>query len=486
MNLRIWPSRLRRTQLRTRVLAGVLAVTLAALASFGYAAVTALHQYLLANTDASLKTVLARYESVTDQVTQKSDQGSSKYGSGSGSGPRPGASIPAFLDQYCVQFETSQGQLQELMGGDAELVPLLPSDLTTLAARHGTQTVMSSSGNTQLLLMAASGPGGTLIVTTSLESVSSIMSRLTVIVIVGTLAAGLVVFAGAGLVIRRGLRPVQAMAATADKITAGDLTIRVNAGEPETEVGHLADALNGMLARIQTAVDEREASEQAVRQFFADTSHELRSPLASLRANAELYQQGALSRRAQVDEAMRRITSEARRMGTLVDDMLRLARIDQHPSQERKPVDLTALITECADRARIASPDRTWHICIAPGLATTGEEEMLHRAIDNLLANIITHTLPGTTATILGTASEGTITIKVSDDGPGVDAGQLPRIFDRFYRAPAQMSTPGSGLGLAIVAAIATAHHGTVEAALNSPRGLRVTLTLPKRDLLSV
>jgi two-component system, OmpR family, sensor kinase len=477
MNLRIWPSRLRRTQLRTRVLAGVLAITLAALASFGYAAVTALRQYLLGNTDASLQTVLTQYEPLIDQDPAKHNTGSEAS---------TGTSIPAFLDEYYVQLKVRHGQPQDIVRGDFKLVPSIPSDLATLAARHGAQTVMSNGGNTQLLLTAASGPGGTLIVTTSLENVDSTMDRLTVIVIVGTLAAGLVVFAGAGLVIRRGLRPVQAMAATADKITAGDLTIRVNAGEPETEVGHLAAALNGMLARIQAAVDEREASEQAVRQFFSDTSHELRSPLASLRANAELYQQGALSRRAQVDEAMRRIASEARRMGTLVDDMLRLARLDQHPSQERKPVDLTALITECADRARIASPDRTWHIRIAPGLGTTGEEEMLHRAIDNLLANIITHTPPGTTATIDGTTSEGTITIEVSDDGPGVDASQLPRIFDRFYRAPAQTRTLGSGLGLAIVAAIATAHHGTVEATLNYPRGLSVTLTLPEGDLLSV
>jgi two-component system, OmpR family, sensor kinase len=477
MSLRTWPSRLHRTQLRTRVLVGVLAVTLAALASFGYAAVTTLDQYLLGSTSTNLKNVFTQYERLVD-VNQ--------VGNAGGSGVAPGTSIPPFLDEYYVRLTTFRGQTNNLVGGDPDLVPSLPGDLTSLAARHGAQSVMSVNGKTELLLMAASGPGGTLIATTSLESVNSTMGRLTVIVIVGTLAAGLVVFAGVGLVIRRGLHPLQAMAATADKITAGDLTVRVDAGEPETEVGHLAATLNGMLARIQAAMDEREASEQAVRQFLADTSHELRTPLAALRANAELYQQGALPRRWQVDEAMKRIVLEARRMGALVDDMLRLARLDQRPSQDSKPVDLTVLITECATRARIASPDRTWHTHIAPGLATMGEEEMLRRAIDNLLANIITHTPPGTTVTIGGTASEGTIVIEVSDDGPGVDARQLSRIFDRFYRTPAQAHTPGSGLGLAIVAAIATAHHGTVKATLNFPRGLRVTLTLPERDLLSV
>ena len=93
-----------------------------------------------------------------------------------------------------------------------------------------------------------------------------------------------------------------------------------------------------------------------MRRFFADASHELRNPLASLRANAELYQQGALGSREQVDEAMRRIDLEARRMSGLVDDMLRLARLDQHPDQRRDLVDLTALVGKCVERAQVADP----------------------------------------------------------------------------------------------------------------------------------
>lgn len=475
MTLMTWPRRLRRTRLRTRVLAGVLGVTLAALAIFGYAAVTALHQYLLGNTAANLKAVLTPYEPLIAHASQSPSGHSSGGGAAS-----PSLSLPAFLDQYYVQLQSPKGRTLELVQGDSSLVPALPGNLSRVAAHRGAETVPSRSGGGDLLLTAVAGPGGTLVATTSVQSIDSTMSRLTDIVIAGTLAAGLVVFAGAGLVIRRGLRPVQVMAATAGKITAGDLTTRVTAGEPETETGHLAAALNGMLDRIQAAVDEREASEQAVRQFLADTSHELRTPLASLRANAELYQQGALTRRAQVDEVMARIAAEARRMGALVDDMLRLVRLDQHPSQDRKPVDLAVLIAECADRARLASPDRTWRTCTGPGLIVEGEEEMLRRAIDNLLANVITHTPPGTSTAVAGTASADTVTVEVSDDGPGVDPSQLPRILDRFYRAPGPARPPGSGLGLAIVAAITAAHDGTVKATLNHPHGLRVTLTLPR------
>jgi two-component system, OmpR family, sensor kinase len=230
---------------------------------------------------------------------------------------------------------------------------------------------------------------------------------------------------------------------------------------------------------------EREASQEATRRFFADASHELRTPLASLRANAELYQQGALTERPQVDEAMRRITLEATRMSGLVDDMLRLARLDQRPSQDEEPVDLSEVLRGCVARARVADPQRTWRATIDPGLTMEGDEELLRRAADNLLANISTHTTEGTRATIRAEENEGTIVVEVSDDGPGVPAAELSRLFDRFYRASAPSARPGSGLGLAIVTAVAAAHGGTTEARLNQPHGLRITLTVPATRTVS-
>jgi signal transduction histidine kinase len=128
---------------------------------------------------------------------------------------------------------------------------------------------------------------------------------------------------------------------------------------------------------------------------------------------------------------------------------------------------------------RIADPQRTWRATIDPGLVMEGDEELLRRAADNLLANVSTHTPAGTAATILAEESDGTVVVEVSDDGPGVPAGEVPRIFDRFYRAPAPSARPGSGLGLAIVTAVAATHGGTTHAALNQPHGLRITLTLP-------
>jgi two-component system OmpR family sensor kinase len=480
----------RRPQLRTRVLAGVLLITVVALVAFDAAAVTALRRYLLSQTDSRLQTVLSLYRPVQVGMRSQVPQVSRVPGAHRLApaqvranwviaGPRLRLSPPV-LAQYYVGFVSVHGR-RGFVVGNPRLVPQLPPGLQVFAAGPRVQTVTSVGGTTQLRLrvMPVPASSGALVAATSLAAVNSTVGRLELILIIGSAVAGLLVAVGVSWVMRRGLRPIETMAAQADRITAGDLTDRVSPQDPATEVGRLGAALNGMLTRIEAAIRDREASQELTRRFFADASHELRTPLASLRANAELYQQGALARRPQVDETMRRIALEAQRMSRLVDDMLRLARLDQHPDQQHDLVDLTGLVHGCAERAQIADPRRTWREQIAAGLVATGDEELLRRAVDNLLANVCAHTPAGTVATITAAERDGNITVEVRDDGPGVPADRLPHIFDRFYRATAPPPRPGSGLGLAIVTAIAAAHQGTAEAALNPPHGLRVTLTLP-------
>jgi two-component system OmpR family sensor kinase len=515
----------RRAQLRTRVLAGVLAVTVIALVAFDFAAVGALRRYLLGHTDAQLQTVLGLYRPTTITLPPSGNwtykgkpvravferrlptlrlaprMPANVHQTAGGPPPSPGGPrvqqvisgprfrVPApILAQFGVGLVSGKSP-REFVSGNPGLIPRIPPSqlLRLLAANHGGQDVISADRGGTLRLGAIREPGGFLYATTSLSDVSSTVDHLELILAIASVAVGLLVAGGIGLVLRRGLRPIERMAGQADKITAGDLTERVRPQDPGTEVGRLGAALNGMLTRIEASVSEREASQELTRRFFADASHELRNPLASLRANAELYQQGALREPQQVDEAMRRIAHEAQRMSALVDDMLRLARLDQHPGQHVEPVDVTALVTECAERAEITDPVRAWHTDITPGLSSTGDEELLRRAVDNLLANVRAHTPGHTTATLTATECNGSITIEVSDDGPGVSPDQLARIFDRFYRSgPGQGCPPGSGLGLAIVNAVATTHNGTAQASLNDPHGLRITLTLPASGAAAV
>jgi two-component system, OmpR family, sensor kinase len=546
-----------RPRLRTRVLVGVLAVTLAALAAFDVAAVAALRGYLIGRTDSQLQDVLALYKPfmgpgkvlrsrtiargqdavvlsgrhgaertrvparcsaakmpvaethakpLPGQPELVPKPGTSVPNEGTIAGPRVEVDVP-ILEQYFVGFVTHAGDrptlsrlgsasaprasarrpsdpqdavaVSGLVQGNPGLTPRLPANLAAVAAHRAAISVPGRTGNAQLRLLAVNEAGGTLVATTSLAGVTRTTGQLELILVIGSAAAALLAGLGATLVMRRGLRPIETMAAQADAITAGDLTDRVSPHDTRTEVGRLGAALNGMLARIDAAIGEREASQQATRRFFADASHELRTPLASLRANAELYQQGALRDGPQAGEAMRRIALEAQRMSALVDDMLRLARLDQPPQGRHDPVDLTRLVAECAARAQVADPQRAWHSHVAEDLATAGDEELLRRALDNVLANVSGHTPAGTAATITAARRDGTVVIEVSDDGPGVPGESLPRIFERFYRAAAPSHRPGSGLGLAIVAAIAAAHHGTAAATANRPHGLRVTLTLP-------
>jgi two-component system, OmpR family, sensor kinase len=477
--------RIRPIRLRTQVLAGVLSITLLALAAFDIAAISALHRYLVGRTDSNLRATLTTIQPQLELMVAAASAGG-----------RYPVAIPGAYDIAFVPAGRSQPVILEHGAGMVPVIPRVvaypppPRPLKYMpgaAIRSRASSKNAFTVQTIYRVQTVTFPAGTLVAGASLKDVNATVNRFRLIAIIGSTAVGLLIFGGVVLVMRRGLRPIEIMAAQADRITAapvidGCLAHRVGHADSRSEVGRLGAALNEMLTRIEADVAEREASQELMRRFFADASHELRTPLASLRANAELYQQGALPERAQVDEAMRRIALESQRMSRLVDDMLRLARLDQHPAREQEPVDLAELIEACVDDARIADPSRTWRADVVGDLTTSGKEELLRRAIDNLLANVRAHTPAGTTATVTADVSHAEIVIEVSDDGPGVPEDQLARVFDRFYRAGAPASRPGSGLGLAIVAEIAAVHGGTATATANDPHGLRVTLNLPVQE----
>jgi two-component system OmpR family sensor kinase len=491
-------------------MAGVVLITLVALAAFDIGAVTIMKRDLLGQTDGSLQSALQEsLPAVQEALSSVPAKGTgaaraeirvkpAKQAIRANGGPRFALPVSTFN----ITFVAADGKQVWIQGGgnNQGTSMLLARVTSALAASPGVETVPTAAiGGGPLRGESVRVDSGTLVAVTSLSQVEQTIDYIGLVVAAGSGIVLIVVGLGVYLVLRRGLRPVEAMAGQADAITAGDLTQRVSTRHPRSEVGRLGIAVNGMLGRIEASVEERAAGERQARRFFADASHELRTPLASLRANAELYTLGAVTGGAELDEVMRRITLEAKRMSGLVDDMFRLARLGAHPVQAHQPVDLTSLINSCAERAVVAAPGHAWRADVAPGLRVVGDEELLRRAVDNLITNVRVHTPDGTVAVIFaagssGDSSEGSsegssggglagsrVVIEVSDDGPGVLDDQLPHIFERFYRAGAA-SRPGSGLGLAIVSEIAKAHGGRARAASDDGAGLRVTLDLPRLD----
>jgi two-component system OmpR family sensor kinase len=322
------------------------------------------------------------------------------------------------------------------------------------------------------VLATGLGPGqGTLLVATPLAEVAATLHRLVIVeVVVGAIVL-LAVAALALWLVRVGLRPLAGIGETAGAIAAGDLSRRVEPAENRTEVGRLGLALNSMLAQIEAAFQERQASEDRLRRFVADASHELRTPLTSIRGYAELFRRGAESRPEDLAMAMGAIEAQASRMGVLVDDLLLLARLDQGRPLEREPVDLGRIAADAVATATAIEPDRPIDLEAARPAPLLGDEGRLRQVVDNLLDNVRVHTPAGTPVRVTVETGDQDVLLSVADEGPGVPPDVAPRMFERFYRGDPARSreTGGAGLGLAIVSAIVQAHGGAVS--VESPDG---------------
>ena len=303
-----------------------------------------------------------------------------------------------------------------------------------------------------------------------------------------TAGALVLALAGGWWLVRLGLRPLEDVERTADSIAAGDLDQRVPGADQATEVGRLARALNVMLERIQAAFSARVASEsrlrqneQHLRQFVADASHELRTPIAAVSAYAELFERGGSEHSDDLPRIVSGIRTETARMDRLVNDLLTLARLDEGVPMEMAPVELVSLVSDAVRTAAAVGPEWPVQFSAARPVEVTGDKDRLRQVLDNLLANVRAHTPEGTTATVHVDQVGDQAQIEVRDTGPGMPDEDARRVFERFYRAdPARARTRGgSGLGLSIVAAIVTAHGGTVSAVSTPGEGLVVTRADP-------
>jgi two-component system OmpR family sensor kinase len=298
----------------------------------------------------------------------------------------------------------------------------------------------------------------------------------------------------ARLLVARRLRPLDEIAATATAIAAGDLNRRVPVAAPparaaRTEVGRLSVAVNGMLARIQSALAARARSEERMRVFVADASHELRTPLTSIRGYTQLLRTGVVDPQRRPD-VLRRVDDEATRMAAIVDGLLYLARLDAEPRLRREPVDLAVVVRDSVADALAAEPLRTITLDSPAHHLVIGDEDALRQVLANLMANVRAHTPVDAPARVELVVGDAEVTVTVTDTGPGIAVEDTARIFDRFHRVAPGAGTAdgsgsggsgpgGSGLGLAIVAAAVAAHGGQVGVRAGPGTGVAVWFTLP-------
>jgi two-component system OmpR family sensor kinase len=301
-----------------------------------------------------------------------------------------------------------------------------------------------------------------------------------------------VIIAGlAGVVIiRRTLRPLDRVAATATRVSEleldrgeVDLAQRVPEAftDVRTEVGQVGAALNRMLDHVGNALEARHASETQVRQFVADASHELRTPLAAIRGYAELSRRSRQPVPAEIGHVLNRVESEAKRMTLLVEDLLLLARLDAGRPLAHDPVDLTMLVVDAVSDAHAAGPGHHWQLDLPEEPVTvSGDGARLHQVLANLLANARTHTPEGTSVTVSVGATGDAAVLKVTDEGPGIPAELQPHIFERFARGDSSRSRAAgsTGLGLSIVSAVVSAHGGSVSVQ-SAPGRTIFTVLLP-------
>ena len=301
---------------------------------------------------------------------------------------------------------------------------------------------------------------------TSIQAAERALIR--TMLVVGLAAMG-VLLVVAWLVVRRGLLPLEHIAGTAEEITAGDLSHRAGVPHDRTEVGRLATAFDTMLDQIETSFEEQrhaleaqERTQAQLRRFVADASHELRTPLTAVRGYADLYRAGGLGDPDAMATAMDRIGTESRRMAALVEDLLLLARLDGGRPIRREPVDLSRITDDAVQDLRAVEPARPVVGAIDTGVSVTGDDDRLRQVVGNLLANVRIHAGIATPVEVILRAADGEADLRVVDHGPGIDAADGTRVFDRFFRADAGRSrdSGGTGLGLSIVASIVLAHGG--------------------------
>jgi two-component system, OmpR family, sensor kinase len=341
-------------------------------------------------------------------------------------------------------------------------------------------------------------PGGQWVVGLPLSDTTATLAQILTTVSLVTVGGLLILGAILAVVIRRSLRPLRAVADTAERVarmpmSEGEVRIaeRVPADQTDhrTEIGRVGAALNTLLDHVGDSLEKRQRNEERMRRFVADASHELRTPLASIRGYSELSLRAMdhATGPGEADEtttaSLERIQAQSLRMTALVEDLLLLARLEEGQELVYGAVDLSRLAVEAVGDAQVAGPDHVWTLEVGEEpVVIAGDEGRMHQVVANLLANARTHTPAGTAVTVSVARDGNDAVLRVEDDGPGIDPDVASELFERFSRGDRSRArqTGGTGLGLSIARAIVEAHRGRIS--VDSAPGRTVfSVRLPAR-----
>ncbi|SNY59596.1 sensor histidine kinase [Paractinoplanes atraurantiacus] len=272
----------------------------------------------------------------------------------------------------------------------------------------------------------------------------------------------------------RALRPVGAITRTAREIQATDLSRRIRLDGPRDELRDLADTLDSMLDRLDHAF-------QAQRQLIDDASHELRSPLAIIRTNLDASLTAPDATPEERGRAVAVVDRATTRMSRLVEDLLATARREADTMTD-VDMDLSVVAREAGEESLARERGLRLAYATEPGLRLIGDADALRRAAGNLLSNAVRLAPPASTITVATGRTKSWLWLAVADEGPGIAADDLPRVFDRFWKGPQKGTERRTGLGLAIVRQIVESHGGRVAAHSEPGRGSTFVLWLPAAD----
>ncbi len=468
--------------LRTRLVLAVTAVALVALLVAGVATYSSLRSFLYSRIDQSL----------TQTVPPLNSPG---FSGGFGNPASPGGTPTTPTDPNRFRYVSTHapGTYVEVRSASGAVVgPTVPAyqrggeHASPALPKTITGFTKDAQGQSSLLFTAPSAQAGgapfrvlavqrldgdTLILGISLADTNSTLHRLLLIEIAVALGALLTAALVGWWLVQVGLRPLRDVEDTAEAIAEGKLTERVPGDNERTEVGRLARTVNLMLNRIESAFAQRDRtehelrrSEERLRRFVADASHELRTPVAAVSAYAELFERGASTRPEDLHRVVTGIRTETDRMSRLVSDLLLLARLDEGRPMELTRVELVSLAAESVQTAEAVGPQWPVTLRAERPVEVLADASQLRQVLDNLLGNVRSHTPQGTATIVSVDEEEGDAVVRVADQGPGISDEDRARIFERFYRADPSRSRSngGSGLGLSIVAALVKAHGGRV------------------------